>query len=89
MAEPVRRAAELLNLDDKWLQEFDAEDPFNGNRLEGFLCRKPDHRYGALAIQFRRQRNSESLLRQSCTTHLISRGRLISQLSVRSPFTKS
>ena len=59
MAEPVRRAAELLNLDEKWLQEFDVEDPFNGNRLEGFLCRKPDHRYGALAIQFVNESHAE------------------------------
>lgn len=44
-------ATQLLSLDAKWLQPFDVEDPFNDNiRLKGFLCEKPDHRYGALAI---------------------------------------
>ena len=43
-------ARSLLSLEEKWLREFDVVDPFNGNRLEGFLSLKPDHRYGALAI---------------------------------------
>ena len=44
-------ATELIGLDAKWLQPFDVEDPFNENlRLRGFLCQKPDHRYGALVI---------------------------------------
>ena len=44
-------ATELIGLGEKWLQPFDVEDPFNGDlRLRGFLCQKPDHRYGALAI---------------------------------------
>jgi len=44
-------AAAMIGLDAKWLQAFDVEDPFNDNlRLRGFLCQKPDHRYGALAL---------------------------------------
>jgi hypothetical protein len=44
-------ATQLIGLDAKWLHAFDVEDPFNGNlRLRGFLCQKPDHRYGALVI---------------------------------------
>jgi len=44
-------ATELIGLDEKWLQPFDVEDPFNdGLRLRGFLCQKADHRYGALVI---------------------------------------
>ncbi|MBI2364073.1 MAG: hypothetical protein HYV01_03570 [Deltaproteobacteria bacterium] len=47
----VTVATQLIGLDAKWLQPFDVEDPFNSNlRLRGFLCQKPDHRYGALAI---------------------------------------
>ncbi len=48
--ESLRTARDLLSLEEKWLREFDVVDPFNGNRLEGFLSLKPDHRYGALAI---------------------------------------
>ena len=44
-------ATQVISLDAKWLQPFDVEDPFNDNlRLRGFLCQKPDHRYGALVI---------------------------------------
>jgi len=44
-------ATQIIGLDAKWLQAFDVEDPFNDNlRLRGFLCQKPDHRYGALAL---------------------------------------
>ncbi len=47
----VTVATQLIGLDAKWLQPFDVEDPFNNNlRLRGFLCQKPDHRYGALVI---------------------------------------
>lgn len=47
----VSLAMQLSGLDAKWLQRFDVEDPFNNNlRLRGFLCQKPDHRYGALVI---------------------------------------
>lgn len=41
----------MLEVDAKFLQPFDATDPFNDElRLEGFLCQRPDHRYGALAL---------------------------------------
>ena len=44
-------ATQMIGLDAKWLQAFDVEDPFNDKlRLRGFLCQKPDHRYGALAL---------------------------------------
>ncbi len=44
-------ATQLLGVDEKFLQPFDATDPFNDEvRLEGFLCQRPDHRYGALAL---------------------------------------
>ena len=44
-------ASQLLGVDAKFLQPFDATDPFNdGVRLEGFLSQRPDHRYGALAL---------------------------------------
>jgi len=47
----VQAAERLLEVEAKWLQEFIVEDPFNGNKnLRGFLCQKPDHRYGALAL---------------------------------------
>ena len=44
-------ARKIIDLDEKWLQPFNVEDPFNNNlRLEGFLSQKPDHRYAALVI---------------------------------------
>lgn len=44
-------ATQVSGLDAKWFQPFDVEDPFNNQlRLRGFLCQKPDHRYGALVI---------------------------------------
>lgn len=46
----VRRAAECFGVRESELQPFDVEDPFNGNRLEGLLCRRGDRRYGALYI---------------------------------------
>jgi hypothetical protein len=47
----VQLAESLLKIEAKLLQEFNVEDPFNGNKsLRGFLCQKPDHRYGALAL---------------------------------------
>ncbi len=50
-AADVEHARELLGVDDKWLQPFAAQDPFNdGLEVEGVLSRRPDHRYGALAI---------------------------------------
>jgi hypothetical protein len=47
----INEAARLLGVDSKFLQTFDTTDPFNDElRLEGFLCQRPDHRYGALAL---------------------------------------
>ena len=44
-------ACKLLDLDVKWLQHFDVTDPFNQDlQLQGYISRKSDHRYGALAI---------------------------------------
>ncbi|MCF6197941.1 MAG: hypothetical protein L3J67_00845 [Hyphomicrobiaceae bacterium] len=43
-------ARNLTGLEDKWLQPFDVTDPFAGLRLEGYLSRKPNHLYGAVAI---------------------------------------
>ena len=41
-------ATELLEVDAKFLQPFDAPDPFNDEVwLEGFRCQRPDQRYGA------------------------------------------
>src|SRR5262249_40029626 len=34
----------------KDVQEFEVDDPFNGHALRGFLCRRPDHRYGAMYL---------------------------------------
>lgn len=46
-------AMDLLHLDTKWIEYFDVEYPFNNNiRLQGCICQKPDHRYGALAITY-------------------------------------
>lgn len=47
----LEQASELLQVDERFIEPFDVTDPFNdGIRLEGFLCRRPDHRYGALAL---------------------------------------
>ena len=47
----LEQAVELLGVDAKFLQPFDTTDPFTDEvRLEGFLCQRPDHRYGALAL---------------------------------------
>lgn len=47
----LSKACALLDLEAKYLQEFEAEDPFNpGNVVSGFVARKSDHRYGAMAI---------------------------------------
>lgn len=44
----LEHATELLEVDAKFPQPFDALDPFNDEvRLEGFLCQRPDQRYGA------------------------------------------
>ena len=44
-------ATDLLGLEEKWLQPFEVQDPFNGDAdLRGYLSLRPDHRYGALAV---------------------------------------
>jgi hypothetical protein len=44
-------AARLLDVKEDELSPFEAPDSFNGNNiLSGFLCRRSDHRYGALVI---------------------------------------
>lgn len=49
--EDLALAAGALNLSEAWLKAFTLADPFNGeSEVKGFLCRKPDHRYGALVI---------------------------------------
>jgi hypothetical protein len=47
----LEQAAALLEVDAKFFQPFDVNDPFNDDaRLEGFLCQKPNHTYGAPAL---------------------------------------
>ena len=46
----IDKAAEALDVKADLLQAFDVEDPFHGHSLRGYLCRKPDHRYGALYL---------------------------------------
>lgn len=47
----INRACEILSIKEDELNEFVISDPFNnGNVLSGFLCRRGDHRYGALVI---------------------------------------
>ena len=47
----IEQAAALLEVDAKFFQPFDVNDPFNDDaRLAGFLCQKPNHTYGALAL---------------------------------------
>jgi len=47
----IEKATKSLNLDEKWLNEFEVDDVFNnGMKLHGFISRKPNHLYGAMAI---------------------------------------
>lgn len=49
--ERLALAVELSGVDPGWLQPFDVTDCFNDElRLQGYVCQKPDHRYGALAL---------------------------------------
>ncbi len=49
--EEIDEAAAMLGVDAKFLQPFEAVDPFHDDApLQGFLCQRPDHRYGALAL---------------------------------------
>lgn len=47
----IEKVMEDLKLKEKDLQEFETEDPIHPQHiLKGFLSRRPDHRYGAVAI---------------------------------------
>jgi hypothetical protein len=47
----IEQAAEMLGVQPGLLQPFAVADPFHdGLPLEGFLCHKTDHRYGAVVI---------------------------------------
>jgi len=47
----TEQAAKIFDVGDSELDQFDVKDHFNNNnQLEGFLCRRSDHRYGALLI---------------------------------------
>ena len=46
----ITQAAQLLDVPETELQEFSVQDPYNDNKLEGYLCRRGDHRYGAVVI---------------------------------------
>jgi len=47
----ITKVCNDLSIKEKDLQDFDVEDTFNPqNRLKGFICLKPDSRYGAVAI---------------------------------------
>ncbi len=47
----IEKVIKDLAVKEKDLQAFEDRDPINReNILNGFLCRRPDHRYGALAI---------------------------------------
>ena len=51
MSELIQQACEALGVPEDELHAFDVEDTFNeGNHLAGFLCRRGDHRYGALFL---------------------------------------
>ena len=47
----LNRACEILEVKPDELNGFSEEDSFNNNnKIEGFICRRSDHRYGALII---------------------------------------
>lgn len=46
----TERACEALGVKEDEVREFDVMDGFNRNRLYGFICRRSDHRYGAMVI---------------------------------------
>jgi len=47
----VYKAAQILDVETKVLREFDVQDPYNNNTLQGYLCIQSDHRYGSIIIQ--------------------------------------
>ena len=46
----LEEAMNVLGVPAKDLQDFEVEDPFHPHRLRGYLCRRPDHRYGAMYL---------------------------------------
>jgi hypothetical protein len=46
----IEDAAKLLDIKDNELNHFEENDPYNNNIISGYLCRRSDHRYGALVI---------------------------------------
>jgi hypothetical protein len=62
MSAALERAKKALEVKDKELQEFDVIDPFNNTRLRGWICRRGDHRYGALYITHVDQFQAEQLI---------------------------
>lgn len=46
----LEQATKALDVKPKELTPFDTPDPFNEHALRGFVCRRSDHRYGALYI---------------------------------------
>ena len=44
------RACQLLHVPEKELNQFAEIDPFNGFTLHGYISRRGDHSYGAMAI---------------------------------------
>ena len=46
----IKRAAELLDVKENELKEFEQEDVFNDNILKGVICRRSDNRYGTLIL---------------------------------------
>lgn len=59
-------AASVLGVAEDEIRSFEAYDPFNNdNLLNGFICHRADHRYGALVIQ---SINGEPCLQTICPT---------------------
>src|SRR5437867_4390567 len=48
----LEEAARLLDLKTDELRPFDEVDPFNGVRVQGYISRRQDHRYGAMVIYY-------------------------------------
>jgi hypothetical protein len=46
----IEKAAKLLNVNIKKLQEFNVIDTFNNNEISGYISLQPDYRYGAMVI---------------------------------------
>jgi hypothetical protein len=46
----LEQALSVLGVPAKDVQEFEVDDPFNRHVLRGYICRRPDHRYGAMYL---------------------------------------